>query len=114
MGQVHVLTGIFRRRRWSEEQKRSLVAEAFAPGVVLADVVRRAEINSGQLYRWRKELRSATTGFAQVVVSANLPAVASGPEPTIEVMAGSGGQVRMPVSVSPDLASAIVRALVGR
>ena len=40
--------------------------------------------------------------------------MSTAPEPTIEVMVGNGGQVRMPASVSPDLASAIVRALVGR
>ena len=51
---------------------------------------------------------------AQVVVSAGAPAITTAPEPTIEVMVGNGGQVRMPASVSPDLASAIVRALVGR
>ena len=114
MGQVHVLTGISRRRRWSEEEKRALVAEAFGPGVVVADVARRADLNSGQLYRWRKELMTTAVGFAQVVVAAGLPAVTTAPEPTIEVMVGSGGQVRMPISVSPDLANAIVRALVGR
>lgn len=114
MGQVHVLTGVLRRRRWSEEEKRALVAEAFAPGAVIADVARRADINSGQLYRWRKEFRATAGGFAQVVVSGGLLAVTTAPEPAIEVMVGSDGQVRMPASVSPDLANAIVRALVGR
>lgn len=59
MGQVHVLTGIVRRRRWSDEQKRALVAEAFAPGAVLAEVARRADVNTGQLYRWRQDLASS-------------------------------------------------------
>ena len=114
MGQVHVLTDISRRRRWSEEEKRALVTEAFSPGMLVADVARRADINSGQLYRWRKELRTTAEGFSQVVVTTGLPAVTTAPEPTIEVMMSSGGQVRMPISVSPDLANAIVRALVGR
>jgi len=89
------------------------------------EVARRADVNSGQIYRWRDELRGASggfsreAGFAQVVVSAGAPAITPAPEPTIEVptievMVGNGGQVRMPASVSPDLASAIVRALVGR
>lgn len=32
MSRVEVLSGPERRRRWSTEQKRSIVAEAFAPG----------------------------------------------------------------------------------
>jgi hypothetical protein len=36
MAQVHVLTGPERRRRFSLEVKRALVAAAFAPGARLA------------------------------------------------------------------------------
>lgn len=43
MAQVHVLTGPERRRRFSLEQKRAMVAAAFAPGVVVADVARRGD-----------------------------------------------------------------------
>ncbi len=35
MSRVEVLSGPERRRRWSAEEKRSIVAEAFAPGVGL-------------------------------------------------------------------------------
>lgn len=38
MAQVHVITGVERRRRWSPDQKRTLVAAAFAPGAVVAEV----------------------------------------------------------------------------
>jgi transposase len=121
MARVDVISGVERRRRWSADQKRAIVVAAFSPGAVVAEVARRADVNSGQIYRWRDELREASggfsreLGFAQVVVSAGVPTVTtSAAEPTIEVMVGSGGQVRMPASVSPDLASAIVRALVGR
>jgi transposase len=118
MAGVQVISGVERRRRWSADQKRAIVAAAFSPGAVVSEVARRADVNSGQIYRWRDELRgvsgglSGGSGFAQVAVSAGVPAVSLGSDPTIEVMVGSGAQVRMPVSVSPDLASAIVRALV--
>ena len=120
MARVEVISGVERRRRWSADQKRAIVAAAFSPGAVVNEVARRADVNSGQIDRWRDELRGASggfpreAGFAQVVVSAGAPAITTAPEPTIEVMVGNGGQVRMPASVSPDLASAIVRALVGR
>jgi hypothetical protein len=32
------------RRRWSAEQKRAIVAESLAPGAVVTEVARRAEI----------------------------------------------------------------------
>lgn len=122
MARVEVISGVERRRRWSVDQKRAIVAAAFSPGAVVSEVARQVDVNSGQIYRWRDELRGASegfsreSGFAQVVVSAGVPSVATvpEPEPAIEVMVGNGGQVRMPASVSADLASAIVRALVGR
>jgi transposase len=114
MGQVHVIAGVERRRRWSEDQKRAIVAAAFSPGAVVADVARRADVSSGLIYRWRQELRASSAGFAAVVVSPTLPAVTETPAPVIEVAAGDGACVRLPVSVSPELAAAVVKALVGR
>lgn len=114
MGQVHIISGVERRRRWSDDQKRAIVAAAFAPGAVVADVARQADVSSGLIYRWRQDLRASSAGFAAVVVSPNLPTVTDAPAPVIEVAAGDGARVRLPVSVSPDLAAAVVKALVGR
>src|SRR4051795_6264315 len=76
MARVEVITGPERRRRWSADQKRAIVAESFAPGAVVSEVARRADVSPGQIYRWRQELRAAT-GFAQVLI-----APAESPEPT--------------------------------
>ena len=46
MGQVHVLTGPVRRRIWLPEEKAALVAAAFAPGAVVAEVARRADVKA--------------------------------------------------------------------
>ena len=35
------ITSVVRRRRWSDEEKGRIVAEAIAPGAVIADVARR-------------------------------------------------------------------------
>ena len=37
------VTRVVRRRRWSDEQKGRIVAEAITPGAVIADVARRQE-----------------------------------------------------------------------
>jgi transposase len=118
MSRVQVITGVERRRRWSADQKRALVAAAFAPGAVVTEVARRADVNSGQIYRWREELREwrdacdGTLSFAPVVVSPEAAAVSSAPEPMIEIELGNGARVRLPSSVAPDLAAALVGALV--
>ena len=69
MSGIEVLSGPERRRRWSAEQKRSIVAEAFAPGASVCEVARRFDVVPGQIYRWRHDLRSAAAGFAEVVVA---------------------------------------------
>jgi transposase-like protein len=69
MSRVEVISGLERRRRWSEERKRTIVAEAFAPGASVSAVARRTDIGTGQIYRWRRELCDAVAGFAQVVVA---------------------------------------------
>jgi transposase len=53
---MQIITGPERRRSWSEEQKRAIVAAAFAPGAIVANVARRADVCAGQIYRWRQEL----------------------------------------------------------
>jgi transposase-like protein len=69
MGRVEVITGPERRRRWTEDQKRAIVAESLAPGAVVNEVARRAEICPGQIYRWRRELQAAVNGFARVLIA---------------------------------------------
>jgi Transposase len=48
MSRVEVLSGSERRRRWSAEQKRSIVAEAFAPGASVCEVARRRDVVLGR------------------------------------------------------------------
>ena len=138
MAQVHVLTGPERRRRWSEEQKRALVAAAFAPGAVVSDVARQADVCSSLIYRWRREI-GPPGGFAEVVVApivdgrggdggdelrcpsrhclpieAARPAAADAPVPAIEIEFSGDSRVRIPASISPDLAAAVIAALLRR
>ena len=68
MARFQLISGPERRRRWSEDQKRALVAAAFAPDAIVAEVARRADIYPGQLYRWRQELQGVGAGFAEVVL----------------------------------------------
>ena len=90
MARVEVITGPEWRRRWSAEQRRAIVVESLAPGAVVSEIARRAEIGPGQIYRWRREL-GVGNGFAQVLIApvgddAGCPAA-----PAIEIeFAGEG------------------------
>jgi transposase len=53
---IEVITGGERRRRWSIEEKREIVAESLRPGVRPSEVMRNHGISSGQLYAWRQQL----------------------------------------------------------
>lgn len=111
MSQVHVITGSERRRSWTDEQKRALVTEAFAPGAVVLDVARRADVSATLLYRWRRDFRATAGGFAEMVVA---PPASSDGEPTrtaIEIAFPGNARVRIPPSTPPALAAAVVKAL---
>ena len=46
-----------RRRRWSEAQKRQIVAETREPGVSVPMVAQRYNLNANQVFRWRRLFR---------------------------------------------------------
>ena len=119
MARVEVISGPERRRRWSEEQKRAIVAASLAPGAVVSEVARRADVVPGQIYRWRKELRAVADGFAQVLIAppeatAMAAEGAACGEPAIEMEFAGKVRVRIPGSVPAELAAAVVRALARR
>ena len=114
MSRVEVLASPERRRRWSADQKRSIVAEAFAPGASVCEVARRMDVVPGQIYRWRHELRSAAAGFAEVVVSPGPDERTVASPPALEIELGRDIRVRIAATAPKELASAIIKALVAR
>ena len=46
-----------RRRRWSEAQKRQIVAETHEPGVSVPMVAQRYNLNANQIFSWRRLFR---------------------------------------------------------
>ena len=78
------------RRRWSEEDKRRLVAETFGPGATVHGVARRRGVSPSQLFARRKLFQveaeiertgSATPGFAAVAIGKRCLKTVSGPHP---------------------------------
>lgn len=115
MSRVEVLSGPERRRRWSLEQKRSIVGEAFAPGASVCEVARRMDVVPGQIYRWRRDLRTAAVGFAELVVARDPEEVrrVAGPAALV-IELGRDIRVRVAGTAPKELASAIIKALTAR
>ena len=71
---VEVVTRGERRRAWSVDQKRLIVAETMQPGATPTEVARRWGIGTGLLYTWRQQFFAGELGeppipapvFAQV------------------------------------------------
>lgn len=81
---IEVITRGERRRRWSVEAKREIVAESLQAGVRPSEIIHKHGITSGQLYAWRQqltrrvnvELARPAAGFARVDVIAEVPKTA--------------------------------------
>ena len=114
MSRIEVLSGPERRRRWSAGEKRSIVAEAFAPGSSVCAVARRRDVVAGQIYRWRNELRSASPGFTAVVVAPEPNERSMTGATAVEIELGRNICVRIAAMAPQDLASAIIKALAAR
>jgi len=61
---VEIITGTERRRRWSEAEKRLLVAESHGAGSGVAQVARRHGVAESCLYVWRKQFAGAGVELA--------------------------------------------------
>ena len=121
------------RRRWTEADRRRLVAETLAPGATVHAVARRHGVNTSQLFTWRKQLRAgadrparpaAVPDFAAVTIAS--PAALSAPAAaaeavslgapassgSIEIELPCGGRVRISGTPDPATVTAALRVLV--
>ena len=116
---VEVLTGPGRRRKWSEDDKARIVAETLRPGTAVADVARRWQVSSQQVFTWRREMRRAAVaplGFVPFVAETSMRAaetVLPSPPPSplsIEVEV-AGAVLRVGPGTDTDLLTTVLRAL---
>jgi transposase len=113
------------RRRWTEADKRRLVAETLAPGATVHGVARRHGVNTSQLFTWRKQLRvgiepgtePAVAGFAAVAIApsaSSMETVEPVSSSLIEIDLVGGDRVRISGAPDPAVVAAALRALAGR
>ena len=114
------------RRRWSEDEKRALVAETFVEGQTVNAVARRHNISRSMLFGWRKQYRESLSrtpatprpiSFTPVAVAGPEPATPpTSPAPPaavplIELEFASGAKVRISGSADPNLTAAVIKAM---
>src|SRR5919205_150180 len=75
---IEVITGVGRRRRWTDEEKAWIVAESLDPSSTVSAVARRYGLHPSQLFVWRQQLAASAArevpGFVPVVVAEDDPA----------------------------------------
>ena len=55
------------RRRWSDAEKRRIVAESYQPGVSVSVVARRNDVNANLVFTWRRQFREQAGGAGGLV-----------------------------------------------
>ncbi len=124
MGQVTVFSGPERRRRWSDEERLRIVAEAFAPGARIADVCRRHDVSSGLIYTWRRKLLDAGVAqeasalealpapvFAEALLDGDAVPVSAAEHPAMIIDLPRGKRLSVFAAASPALVTAALKGL---
>jgi transposase len=70
---LEVITGVGRRRRWSDEDKARIVAESLDPATTASAVARRHGLHASQLLAWRQQLQRSAPSVAAVNGPAFVP-----------------------------------------
>jgi transposase len=77
---IEVITGVGRRRRWTDEEKAWIVAESLEPTTTVSAVARRYGLHASQLFVWRQQLVTPAVheapAFVPVVVAEDAAAPA--------------------------------------
>ncbi len=70
---IEVITGVGRRRRWTDEEKAWIVAESLDPATTVSAVARRYGLHASQLFVWRQQLAAPAAreppGFVPVLLA---------------------------------------------
>lgn len=132
MGRVEILTGVERRRVWTDEDKLRILEEVEASGSGVAEIARRHDILPQQIYTWRKKLGRdiRSTGGSGVTL---LPVALIGPDSEsetdravaaekvaakrpaklsrIEIGCKGGRVLKVDASIAPETLKALIRSV---
>lgn len=98
-----------RRRKYSDEQKRRMVAESFEPGASVSLVARKYDVNANLLFAWRRRWAPKAPALTMDLIPIGVmeaaphaaPVEAKSPERSgvMEILLPDGARVRVDASV---------------
>src|SRR5258708_25276571 len=91
-------TGRRRNRAWPEALKREIVAASFVPGSSVSMVARRYDVNTNQVFGWRKLYREDLPAMADPLGPMLLPVTITA-EPRGEVSAASSATATIEIEL---------------
>ena len=105
-----------KHRQYSEALKRQMVAETQAPGGSVSTVARRHDVNSNQLFRWRRQLLPKAAVESGAMVPVEIAADGDRPrrpdrDGVIEIVFGCGARVRLRGEVSSEALQQVIELL---
>ena len=108
--------GATQRRQYSDALKRQMVAETQEPGASVSIVARRHDVNSNQLFRWRRQLLPKTAIESSVMVPVELAPDGDRPrradrDGVIEMVFGCGARVRLRGEVNSETLRQVIELL---
>ncbi len=123
---VEVLSGVERRRQWSDAEKARIVEETLVPGVRVAEVARRNAVSASLVFGWRRLARDGLLGrgvpalmpveIVAPVSALPAPAPSVAPRPKrlaglIEIELSQGRRLRVGRDVDGDALRRVLDAL---
>ena len=109
------------RRLWSDDEKRRIVAETFAPDASVSIVARRHDLNANMLFTWRRQIGAAAllpagdaVTFVPAAVTAEAaPAVlpASSIDGRMEIVLADGDRIIVGKDVDTVALARVVKVL---
>ena len=109
--------GAGKRRQYSEASKRQMVGETQLPGASVSIVARRHDVNSNQLFRWRRQLLPKAVVESGAMVPVEIAPDEGGRprrtdrEGVIEIAFGCGARVRLRGEVSSETLRQVIELL---
>ena len=123
---VEVLSGVERRRQWSDDEKARIVEETLVPGARVVEVARRNAVSASLVFGWRRLARDGLLGRGvpalvplELVTCAPAPPAAPRPTPSrskrssglIEIELSEGRRLRVGRDVDGDALRRVLDAL---
>jgi len=106
-----------KRRSWALEEKRRIVDESLEKGASIAEVARRHDLNTNQLFTWRRQfgVELATpqelAPILPVTITPDATAEYSAPLGQMEIVLAEGDRIIVWADVETTALSRVVKAL---